>query len=593
MWGQGLAHADKFAVRAANRIAAAGGQTAAISLFSPRSGAKLSAASNAREEHVVRLPSGATRKFPGGDRYLFYDTYPALFGTDTQVLDFFGGRDEEVGRRIFAEVPSTFPTIDHQIASTPVEDGRLVDLLIIDGSVNDVGLEEVLNPEEGSSLDDIDRAIRKFAFDRVKNVLKRARARFPNAVIVVTGYYSPFTADTDRTKLIAMFKFMSDRPGWQLWLNDFLTTGFSRFAFPLALLGSLIGEDLGELADQAVHRSEFAHTRGLFWLRKAVAELFDSGDRRPGIFFAHPGFRPEHGLFAGGTALLHEGYRPPGEGEPVVRDAVLDERVAAIPRVEHLPELHKAIVSILRLRSGQLRPDERPAIVRELDRLRAALDGPTSLRERLAKLVQEGVGPAQIHAGRAADAVNSEIGRIETSTIASFLHPNRAGARRYADRIVATHARGRTLAVRPDIRRMVSPDGGGLSLLRALSRYGLRPRGGLRAALQHAIVDAIGVELDASVLPAGPLTIPVSRLPIFLRISNRRRLRLNGPFAGLAVIDTFGDLHLGDIEMLALEVDPPVRVRMRSFRLLINGQPVFDSSQPATLGSVRFRYPHS
>ena len=589
MWGQGLRHDDKFAVLAANRIAVAQGRTAVISPFSPRSGAKLLAA-ELDGTAAVTLPSGATRRFPTGDRAEFYDWYPALFRTDDKVLAFFDGRDEGPARRIAAEVPVTFPTISAQIAGTPAEVARGVDLLIIDGSVNDVGLREVLDPVDGPSLAEMDEALRTFAYDRAKAVLSRARDTFPNALIAVTGYFSPFTPRSDRGRMEDMFKYLSDRAGWALWVNDVLTSGFGWFLFPL----NLFGTDVDSLVRQAVIRSEFAHTRGLHWLRRAVAELFESDRRGPGIFFVHPGFRPDNGLFGGGAAFLHEGYRQPGDGGREVSDPLLAERRAAIPRIEQLPALRQA-----RGRLGSGRPErDLDGLARQLGELRDALDGPTSLRAALAELIEvlTDLRRPRLDDGlrRIAErALDIEIGRIEVATFASFLHPNEAGARRYADRIVERHDRHRRLRLRPELTRMVAARNGGHSLRAALRRYRLRPETGLRAVLQHTLVDVIAVELELA--PLSPL--PELRVvpDVYLHISATRRLRLPEGLSfgsNLRVFDTFGDLHLGDVTMLALEIEPDVRwFLVRRFRFLVNGLPVFTSSEPVALGSIRFDYP--
>ena len=591
MWGQGLRHADKFAVLAAHRIAEAQAAVPVIAPFTARSGAKLLAGQKRGEVATLTLPSGAKWSEWQGDRTDFYDLFPALFQSDEQAIAFFNGADEEVARDVYGEVPLVFPTISYQIARESDALGASVDLLIIDGSVNDIGLQEVLDPQSGPSLSNIDRAIERFAYRRAKDVLSAARAKFPNAVIAVTGYYSPFTEETSRNRLEALLKYLSGRAGWLLWFNDFLTSGFSRLVLPLALLSALFGEDVGELADQAVERSRFAHTRGLFWLRKAVAELYES-DRGPGIFFVHPGFRPENGLFAAGTAFLHEGYRLPGEGGAEVGDIALNVRRAHIPRGDRLADLRAALLTL----SPARRPPQRhelEAMARELDALRTALDGPASLRARLAELIADLRDPLRPVADErrirlARQAIEAEVGRIEVTTIASFLHPNEAGARRYADRIVARHARNRELRVRRDLTRLVPASHGELSVRRALRRYHLKAEAGLKAALQHAVVDVIGVEADLySMVHPGLIG------GVFLRLGDDRRIPLEHTYGSeMTVIDTFGELHLGDIESLGLEAGGGAdRVQLRSFRLLLNGVPVFETTQRVALGSVRFGYP--
>ncbi|NNN37263.1 hypothetical protein HLK59_44415 [Streptomyces sp. S3(2020)] len=600
MWGQGLRSQDKFAVLAARRIAAASGRTLVVAISSARSGAKLVATDDRNRRRTVQLPSGTTRRVPSGDHYAFYDTFPAFFTTDAQALDFFAGRDESMADAIRPEVPSTFPTIEYQVARAGGRTAAAVDLVLIDGSVNDVGLRNVLDPEDGPSLDDIARAVRTFAFDRMKEVLGAARTTFPNAVMAVTGYYAPFSARTDLDRLYSLLKYMSDRPGWQKAFNDFINSPFSWLTPSVKLLDELLGlgVDPDDIARRAIRRAEFAHGQALYWLRRAVADLYESRDRGPGIFFVPSGFRPENSLFAGGTPFLHEGYRPPGDGSHVVRDALLGERVAAIPRGGQLTDLRQGRDLAGLLRFGPALPrDTREATVERLSRLRAGLDGPRSLRRQLALIVRQS-GTKSASADTAVDLFDTEIARIETAVIASFLHPNEAGALRYVDRIVVRHARHQELRLRESLRGMGGPGVGTheVRARRALLRYGLDAGAGLRAPLQHTVVDVLGVELEGDAEfgrpPFGPVPVPLSDVPLFLRVSAGHRYRLTGPFDGLSVADTYGDLRLGDISAIALEADDFFGVvRLRRFTLLVNGRRVFSSSKQSELGSMAFPYP--
>lgn len=562
MWGQGLAREDTFARLAARRIAREERRTLVLAPFSARSGAKLEAARTPDRDRRVTLPSGATRTVPDGDRYRFYDTYPALFATDHQADAFLSGHDESMVRNLCGtpnraacgEVPAVFPTITYQLGRVDAARARRIDLLIIDGGV-DGGIDE--------APDRIDRAVRRFAYERTLRMLDRARATFPRAVIAVTGYYSPFSAKTDHDQLVAMVKHMSDRPGWRPWLNDVLTHD----------------------VDEVVRRSQFAHTRGLYWMRRAVTEV--AGASGPGIFFVHPGFRPENSLFADGTPFLHEGYRAPGDGRHEVRDVALDARTAAIPRIGRLPELRRA-VELTNLVGVDLRGPTRERVLRELAGIRDSLDGPTSMLARLTTVIEDGAGRSRTAVHDAVSALNREIGRIEVSLIASFLHPNEAGARRYADRIVARHARHRETSLRRDLTRIGADP---MSVRTTLRRYGLRPEAGLRAALRHMVVDVLAVEIEADPLGPGPIPFPLGVVPMFLRVAADRRYRIDGPVNGLGVVDTYGDLHLGDIDRLVLEADGPPVFRLRSFGLSINGTSVFASTEATPLKAVAFGYP--
>src|SRR5689334_15959501 len=107
MWGQGLNHADKFALQAVTRIAALEGKEIAIAIgserFTARSGAKLLAREDTlagQEATVVALPSGKTRPVFLGDSTTFYDRFPRLFTSDLQAEAFLDGKDESTAAEL-------------------------------------------------------------------------------------------------------------------------------------------------------------------------------------------------------------------------------------------------------------------------------------------------------------------------------------------------------------------------------------------------------------------------------------------------------------------------------------------------------------
>ena len=94
-----------------------------------------------------------------------------------------------------------------------------------------------------------------------------------------------------------------------------------------------------------------------------------------------------------------------------------------------------------------------------------------------------------------APALSAEISRLETTLIASFLHPNPAGAERYANSIVTVYQRHQKLSVKDATHGMV--DGrGALSLSSTLRRNGLDPARGLRQLALVAYVESVVIELD-------------------------------------------------------------------------------------------------
>lgn len=240
VWGQGLAHGDKFASLAHQRLT---GETLPEAAVNARSGAIIG-------------PGDSCER--GED--------PANHSDDRTAVH---------------EVPYELPLIPEQLAaaadSTDPDD---VELLFLDGGANDVELFRIVNPRTDRS--DIDEWTHAACYDAFTDVLESARRTFPNAVVVVTGYYPAITDTTSLGKLAGL---ALGRLG-------------ALFA-PLAVTPSA-GFILGYAgAVRVAQNARYFHRRQLHWLRKAVAEVNQNSDLNgPTALFAHAGFGPENGLLA-------------------------------------------------------------------------------------------------------------------------------------------------------------------------------------------------------------------------------------------------------------------------------------------------------
>jgi hypothetical protein len=119
------------------------------------------------------------------------------------------GKPVYENRSYEGEVPADWPTISHQLglASSPSVQNPAaasdVDLLLIDGCANNIGIITVLNPAgNDNSLRSDTRAD---CGAGMTNLLSDAVAKFPNANIVVTGYFRYVSSESDLTALIPVF----------------------------------------------------------------------------------------------------------------------------------------------------------------------------------------------------------------------------------------------------------------------------------------------------------------------------------------------------------------------------------------------------
>ncbi len=112
------------------------------------------------------------------------------------------------------EVNLLTPTINEQVdnAVRYYDDPGKVDLILVNGCINDVGVDNLLDTSR--SLDSLETSIREKCGQRMQSLLKRIATGFPQAHVVLTGYYrivSPQTANNSFTRLLIK-KLSSLRP---------------------------------------------------------------------------------------------------------------------------------------------------------------------------------------------------------------------------------------------------------------------------------------------------------------------------------------------------------------------------------------------
>lgn len=89
------------------------------------------------------------------------------------------------------EVPTSFPTIIQQVDNAPDTD---VDLVILNGGINDIDIRYILNPfTETADLIDVTN---RFCGTDMLALLTRTLARFTGARIAVTSYYPVLSPDS-------------------------------------------------------------------------------------------------------------------------------------------------------------------------------------------------------------------------------------------------------------------------------------------------------------------------------------------------------------------------------------------------------------
>jgi hypothetical protein len=105
---------------------------------------------------------------------------------------------ETIPLRCRGEVPYAYPTIWSQVDlaqrhySTHQIPPETIDLILVDGGINDLGAPKILFPIFG----DIKQHAKNYCYEPMKKLLAKAHTAFPNATIVVAGYFPLVSKET-------------------------------------------------------------------------------------------------------------------------------------------------------------------------------------------------------------------------------------------------------------------------------------------------------------------------------------------------------------------------------------------------------------
>jgi lysophospholipase L1-like esterase len=189
-------------------------------------------------------------------------------------------------RGVSGEVPSKYPTIAYQ-AANQVTSPELVDLLVMDGGINDVTVDRILTMDYMISLDNLRLATRDMLGMPMEWLLADiVMPRFPKATIVVTNYFPIVSYESDPIAIAAL-----------------MTALFG-------LVGLAVTYEVRrKLADQALT----FHAESTTALRNAVARANQRhGTQR--VLFVETGFGPSNSVGAPSAWLYNPGQ--PDEAQP-------------------------------------------------------------------------------------------------------------------------------------------------------------------------------------------------------------------------------------------------------------------------------------
>jgi hypothetical protein len=103
------------------------------------------------------------------------------------------------------EVPQSCRSILQQVADYK-NDPTTVPVVILNGGINDVDIRTILNPFTDPG--DLARDIQQYCYTDMGFLLEQAKAKFPNARIVVASYYPILSSKSDFTLVPVMTEFL-------------------------------------------------------------------------------------------------------------------------------------------------------------------------------------------------------------------------------------------------------------------------------------------------------------------------------------------------------------------------------------------------
>lgn len=111
-----------------------------------------------------------------------------------------GDEDQTQAPRLDGEVPTNYPTILQQVAEFGEPTGS-IDLILLNGGINDVNVRRILPSTDDATLDELTAL---HCHRHMEILLKRVVAKFPVARIVVLGYFPIVSKNSDLTALTAL-----------------------------------------------------------------------------------------------------------------------------------------------------------------------------------------------------------------------------------------------------------------------------------------------------------------------------------------------------------------------------------------------------
>ena len=153
-----------------------------------------------------------------------------------------GVRDQNIQPRKHGEIPSSYPTILQQVKDYPIDNAENIDLVLIDGGINDIGFSKIIfAPHVG-----LNEKIREVFGSHLKILLMDVLSKFSSSrtKIMVTGYYRIVSRYSDFGLLNKWGSILKIIPGDPLALKTLAVAGSKLFYDNSVALSTQVIRDL-------------------------------------------------------------------------------------------------------------------------------------------------------------------------------------------------------------------------------------------------------------------------------------------------------------------------------------------------------------
>jgi lysophospholipase L1-like esterase len=126
-----------------------------------------------------------------------------------------GMGDSTIKDELPGELSSRYPTITQQVDSlSSISDAADIDLVLLDGGANDIPITDVMlktSPSQvAAKTTELISSTHQYCFNDMVTLLQKVVAQYPRAIVIVTGYFHIFSAESNLSNLSAMYLALCD-----------------------------------------------------------------------------------------------------------------------------------------------------------------------------------------------------------------------------------------------------------------------------------------------------------------------------------------------------------------------------------------------